>query len=167
MKAYLKYLNINDIQNIELSYLNLPTDIRKHVRSKYNDLHFKQSVIAWSLFFELVKKHLAVDNIEIEFSENGKPFVKDNLFYFSISHSSNYVAIVISSVNIGVDVQEMKRNRDYDYLCKLEVAAKLKDQSIFKCKEEDTLGIFYYNFDLIQNFKLLVGSYSKLEIEVL
>ena len=167
MKTYLKYIKISDFDNIELNYLNLPDNVRSHVRSKKNELHFKQSVIAWSLLFLLGKNLYNIDNFEIMFSENGKPSVVGNSFYFSISHSSDYVAVTLSKCSVAVDIQEIKRKKDYDYLCKLEVSAKLQDKSIFKCREEDIKGINYYNFNNIKKYVLLVGSYEKLEIEVL
>lgn len=167
MKTYLKYIKLESVQNIELSYLNLPTNIREHIRTKKNELHFKQSVVAWSLVYEIGKKLFNLEQFDVQFSENGKPNVVDNLFYFSISHSNDYVAVVFSSVNVSVDVQETKRNRDYDYLCRLEVSAKLRDKSIFSCKEEDLSGINFYDFKLIKKYKLIVGSFEKLEIDVI
>lgn len=167
MKTYLKYIKLESVQNIELSYLNLPTNIREHIRTKKNELHFKQSVVAWSLVYEIGKKLFNLEQFDVQFSENGKPKVVDNLFYFSISHSNDYVAVVFSSVNVSVDVQETKRNRDYDYLCRLEVSAKLQDKSIFSCKEEDLNGINFYDFKLIKKYKLIVGSFEKLEIDVI
>lgn len=167
MKTYLKYLKIDSIQNIELSYLNLPSNIREHIRTKKNELHFKQSVVAWSLVYELAKQIFNIEDFVVLFSDNGKPYVSDNTFYFSISHSNEYVAVIISHDEIAVDVQELKKNRDYDYLCRLEVSAKLQDKSIFSCKEDDLEGINFYDLDLIKKYKLIVGSYKKLDIEVL
>lgn len=167
MKAYLKYIKLESVQNIELSYLNLPNNIREHIRTKKNELHFKQSVVAWSIVCEFGKKLFNLEQFDVQFSENGKPNVVDDLFFFSISHSNDYVAVVFSLDNVSVDVQEIKRNRDYDYLCRLEVSAKLQDKSIFSCKEEDLNGINFYDFNFIKKYKLIVGSYEKLEIDVI
>lgn len=167
MKAYLKYIKIDSVKNPELSYLHLPNNIREHIRIKKNELHFRQSVVAWSLVYELAKKLFNFEQFEINFSSNGKPSVVEQQFYFSISHSNEYVAVVMSMGEIAVDVQEIKKKRDYDHLCRLEVSAKLLDKSIFSCRDEDMEGINYYSFDLIKKYKLLIGSYDKLEIEVL
>ena len=167
MKTYLKYIKIDSVQNIELSYLNLPSNIREHIRTKKNELHFKQSVIAWSLVYKLADELFNISNFVVQFSENGKPIVPDNSFYFSISHSKDYVVVVLSTDEVGVDVEELKKTRDLDYLCRLEVSAKLKDKSIFSCKEDDLEGINFYDLDLIKKYKLIVGSYKKLDIEVL
>lgn len=167
MKAYIKYLKIDEINNIELAYLNLPSDIRKHVRLKKNELHFRQSVVAWNIVLEYGKKIFNLDEINFSFSENGKPFVTNGLFNFSISHSDEYVAVVLSNTNVGIDIQNMKKNRDYDYLCKLEVSAKLQDKSIFSCSESDIVGVKYYTFDFIKKYMLVVGSLEQLDIVVL
>lgn len=167
MKTYLKYIKIDSVQNIELSYLNLPSNVREHIRTKKNELHFKQSVVAWSLLYELGRKLYQIDDFKIVFSDNGKPSVDDGLFKFSISHSDEYVVLVLSSCNVAVDVQNTKKDRDYDYLCRLEVSAKLKDKSIFKCDEQDLEGINYYDLKLIKKYKLIVGSFEELDIEIL
>lgn len=167
MKTYLTYIKIDQVNRIELSYLNLPANIREHIRQKKNELHFKQSVIAWSIVYNLGKKLFGLERFDVSFSENGKPSVVDDLFYFSISHSKDYVVVVFSSCDVAVDIEEISKKRDYDYLCRLEVSAKLKDKSIFKCTEEDIDGINYYDLDLIKKYKLIVGSFKQLKIEVL
>ena len=44
--------------------------------------------------------------IEIEISFSKKPYVKGGQFHFSISHSGNYVAAIISKKNIvGIDIE--------------------------------------------------------------
>lgn len=48
----------------------------------------------------------------IFFSKNGKPYRKNGLF-FSISHSRNRIALLISSKECGIDIQEVQ-NKDFD-----------------------------------------------------
>lgn len=48
----------------------------------------------------------------IFFSEHGKPYRKNGIF-FSISHSRNRIAVLISSSECGIDIQEVQ-NKDFD-----------------------------------------------------
>jgi len=41
-------------------------------------------------------------------TETGKPFLTDQSYFFSISHSADYVAVIISSKsNVGIDIQDV------------------------------------------------------------
>lgn len=54
---------------------------------------------------------LHVDPSEIHFSYNvaGKPFIDNSDLYFNIAHTDNLIALVISSVEIGIDIEILKR----------------------------------------------------------
>ena len=56
----------------------------------------------------LLLHHLfpTIENIELEKTANGKPYVKGLNEKISISHSGNYVAVLISkSKDVGVDIE--------------------------------------------------------------
>lgn len=40
-------------------------------------------------------------------SENGKPYVKNGAFFFSISHSDEFVCVAISDHEVGIDTQKI------------------------------------------------------------
>ena len=47
--------------------------------------------------------------LEIYYDENGKPFLSDNRYNISMSHSSNYAALYLNQKNFaGVDIQKLK-----------------------------------------------------------
>jgi len=48
-----------------------------------------------------------VDGTEIIYNEDGKPFLKDNSQFISISHSENYIGMVCAPFNIGMDIEEV------------------------------------------------------------
>ncbi len=62
----------------------------------------------------LDKKYNIVDEILVE---NGKPHLKNNPIYFSISHSKFLVGIAFDKLPIGLDI-EYKRKRDYKAILK-------------------------------------------------
>lgn len=61
----------------------------------------------------ILRKMLAYFNIkmpEIYTTSNGKPYFKDSNIFFNYSHSKNYVACVISTYEVGIDIEEINRN---------------------------------------------------------
>lgn len=57
-----------------------------------------------------------------------KPVIAGNLFYFSISHSKDIVAVAFDKFNIGLDIEYMKE-RNFDKIAKyLKINTKNKDE---------------------------------------
>jgi 4'-phosphopantetheinyl transferase len=75
-------------------------------------------------------------NIEILKNKLGKPYIKDNPFYFNISHSEDYYIMAISHQNIGIDIQK-------------HVLLKPKIINRFTLEEKD-----YINNDIIKFYDL-------------
>ena len=46
------------------------------------------------------------DNLTVLTDKNGKPYIKNNPFYFSLSHSGDYAVCAISDTPIGVDIEQ-------------------------------------------------------------
>lgn len=49
-------------------------------------------------------------NDDIMVAKNGKPHFTTTKMSFNISHSGNYVVIVVSEFNIGIDIQRMEKH---------------------------------------------------------
>lgn len=58
------------------------------------------------IYYKIYNKNLDFKNILR--NENGKPYLKNNEFYFNISHCKNYICIGISKFEIGVDIEEKR-----------------------------------------------------------
>lgn len=58
----------------------------------------------------LTKKLLTEEGIlsPIESAENGRPYIKDNLRYISISHSNTAVVAAVSDSPVGIDIEQIK-----------------------------------------------------------
>ena len=52
-------------------------------------------------------KENGIEDFEIVVGENGKPFLKSGEMLFNISHCAEGVAVVIDTVPVGIDVQEI------------------------------------------------------------
>lgn len=70
--------------------------------------------------------------------DNGKPYISGNR-YFNISHSGDFVAIVFSNQEIGVDVEEMKEINVKELTCYLH-----PDERKWIMENTEYLNRFYY-----------------------
>lgn len=63
----------------------------------------KESALAWAIVRMLCKRRGVPP--EFTFGAKGKPFVKGNPFYFSISHSNGFVLVAESDHPLGADTE--------------------------------------------------------------
>lgn len=75
--------------------------------------------IAYSLLDKMLNK-IGITNYEFVKNENGKPFLKDNGVFFSISHADGLCAVCISDTEIGIDCEKI----DQAYAKKIEAFSK-------------------------------------------
>ncbi|MFL2075907.1 4'-phosphopantetheinyl transferase family protein [Marinilactibacillus psychrotolerans] len=68
----------------------------------------KRCILGELLLHYSVKRILGYKNHELEIYQEkyGKPYVKDNIVYFNISHSGEYVMCAISSKELGIDIEK-------------------------------------------------------------
>ena len=97
----LTLLNINELKpKAEELLRGLPEDLqRKALRYRKEDDQLR-SIGSSFLLLKASKGH------EIHYSPEGKPFV-DREFYFSISHSGDYVVLAECDSPVGVDVERV------------------------------------------------------------
>ena len=73
----------------------------------------------------LVKYHLYDD---IFYNGYGKPYLKGNRLYFNISHCDNYIVLVISDKEVGVDIQKITfREKILNHICTLKEKELIKN----------------------------------------
>ena len=61
------------------------------------------------LLLEYALNDVGEKNREVLEDENGKPYLKDGDVYFSISHSGNIAACVVSKYLVGCDVEKVRK----------------------------------------------------------
>lgn len=95
---------------------------------------------------KVLKKMMDYFNLklpEIYTTPNGKPYFKDSNIFFNYSHSKNYVACVISTYEVGIDIEETNRdisdeiaekylNKEKDNLKRIETWVKKEAYSKLK-----------------------------------
>ncbi len=52
-------------------------------------------------------RNKTIGEIEIDYNEDGKPFLVDSNEFISISHSQNFVGILKASFDVGLDIEEI------------------------------------------------------------
>ncbi len=57
----------------------------------------------------LSKENIIVTKPLVYEYKGTKPYLKDYLYYFNISHSSDYIVLVISDQEVGVDIEKIKK----------------------------------------------------------
>ena len=90
------YLSIKKKSEVKINDLKFPDFIKRDENKK-----------AFSLLFEMFN-YLGLDiNInDIYYSNNGKPYIKDSTIKFNYSHSKNYIACSVSSIEMGIDIED-------------------------------------------------------------
>ena len=131
------YLNI-----LDLNYEEFCKDRKSYVDSIKDDKRKAQSVLVWKLLTHVT----AGEIIEFGVTDEGEWYDKNGKVYFSLSHSNNIVAVAISNLPVGVDVEKccdkitkIKRRFDYVHDDSLTLTENLTKQwtieeSAFKAK---------------------------------
>ena len=136
------------------SFDRLLKSAKQYRREKIDKLTLKKSKYL-SLAVELLIRKACEDfginylEEEIVFNENGKPSFKSSSYFFNTSHSGNYALCVISDVEVGCDIEEIK-----------EYKAKVADRC-FTLKEKEYLKVSSNKDELFYRFWTLKESFMK------
>ncbi|MGL5258872.1 MAG: 4'-phosphopantetheinyl transferase family protein [Lachnospiraceae bacterium] len=112
MSCQIYVANISSLEKEELFELHLKkmNKDRKNKIKKLKHKKDKMRALAAGIILEKALIEFGCENFEIEYDQNGKPFLpyEDNL-HFSLSHSGEYVSCVVSNYLVGIDIQEEKK----------------------------------------------------------
>ena len=112
MNVYVSFMNASIFEYKKLyqqTYDSLP-EIRKNKVDQYKNEKDKiLSVMSWYLLKEgLLELGTTISKYELCVKEDGKPYLKNCPYEFSISHSGEYACVAISLSPVGVDIQEQR-----------------------------------------------------------
>lgn len=175
------YINLEDVTVIiNNDLLRLISYTRMEKIKAYNDNEKKElSLYAGLLTRMILEKEyfITFENTQIEHNEFGKPYLLNEGIQFSISHTTKAIVCAFSYHNIGVDIENNKRNNIQKYIKNVNSKFKLnlnvynffenwtKIEAYFKCLGE---GIRFDNLmvesDKLSFFKIdnySISIYSK------
>lgn len=67
--------------------------------------------LAARFLLKYLYKDFPVDGVEL--TENGKPYLQGDEYFFSISHSKNYAAVIVSEIkNVALDIEMLDNKVD-------------------------------------------------------
>lgn len=98
----------NDIDDGKMDELLslIPSEKRAKIEKIKNAIDKKLSIYALALAIKITGKS------DILYTENGKPYFKDNDLYFSIAHTKNAIALAVSEKPIGVDIEKIRDTKN-------------------------------------------------------
>lgn len=111
MKALFQIIDKRNYRNIELDESFLcPRDLDRYKNISNNAKKFE--FLLGRNFLRCLLENFENKNydiLELEFSENDKPSLKNSNIHFNLSHSNNYLVMLLSENPCGVDLQKLEK----------------------------------------------------------
>lgn len=114
-----RYLNINELNIEEISKKVSKERIDRAAKLKH-ETDRKRSISVEYLLNEMIKETYPEIKtpVILSYDEKGKPHLNDDSIYFSLSHSGDYVACIISDKPCGIDIERHSDRREYEKIAK-------------------------------------------------
>lgn len=111
-------------QDYAFMYSLLPASRKQKIQEKTIKNDKKIAIFEYFLVKKLLKLKKCPD---FEYSQNGKPFIKNK--HFSISHSNNFLVVATAKNEIGVDVQKVVEYKENlaKHICNQKEYNKIKN----------------------------------------
>lgn len=103
-----------------------------HIAAKKHPFVRSASLTAWNLLARILKQLGFSTLPRVNFARSGKPFFPDAPLYFSISHSANMSAVLVSDAPCAVDIERIIP----------ETAAKLADRCLSGSEKAQKIDFF-------------------------
>ena len=151
-------------------YLNWISVLPEEKQKKIQDIRKEKdrfcSVIGYMLAVKVINENYGIAKSEIEFffDGNGKPFVKNEGIFISISHSDDLVICAVSDKVIGVDIEKIRNVnlRTVRKFCteeeKIYIFGKVPDESSFENVSDNILLRFFEIWTKKEAYGKMLGS---------
>lgn len=113
MKIY--YAEITPLYNKEAfhDYLEkLPDSFRCKIKNINNKEKAVASLGAYTLLSMALKKVGGSDEVQLSYTQNGKPFIKGADICFNLSHSKDYAVCVVDEREVGIDIEKVRKVKE-------------------------------------------------------
>ena len=86
---------------------------REQIKKIVNKKRLKQAIMGEFMLKNLLQKeNISYQNTDFEINKFGKPYIKDSSIFFNISHSYDYIIVVTSHKEIGVDIEKIRKTKE-------------------------------------------------------
>lgn len=105
-----KYAFLNDVETSKIEDFLLSADetLKNHISRYKKQDDLKRSALGYYLVTKAYKELAGSIAPPILFTDNGKPYFKNDNIHFSISHSNDLSVCALSDKEIGVDTEKIK-----------------------------------------------------------
>lgn len=112
--AVVYILNANKLTTDISRYDNINNKRLEKIKKSTNQLFIKEQLGSNLLLNDILENNYFKDInlLEYVYNESGKPYLKDDNLYFSLSHSNGIVALTVSKEEIGLDIELIKPVKD-------------------------------------------------------
>lgn len=112
--AVVYILNANKLTTDISRYDNIDNKRLEKIKKSNNTLFIKEQLGSNLLLNDILENNYFKDInlLEYVYNESGKPYLKDDNLYFSLSHSNGIVALTVSKEEIGLDIELIKPVKD-------------------------------------------------------
>ena len=147
------------------SFNKLLLSVKQYRRDKINKLSLKESKYL-SLGVELLIRKACEDfgidylSEEIEIGEYGKPSFKHSKYFFNTSHSGKYALCVISDVEVGCDIEEIK-----EYKQRVAQRFFTEKENNYLQITNDKEGLFYRLWTLKESYMKCIGKGFRMNLQ--
>ncbi len=146
-----------EFQRVREELLTLiPEPARKKITAFYRMADVQRSLFGELLLRRVLCEKLKIRNMDlrIDFEEKGKPFIQNYPLHFNLSHSGVWVVVAFSGQPVGIDVEQIKKNR-------LEVARRFfteeEFQNLMNTPGPERSAYFYTLWTLKESYLKAIG----------
>ena len=105
-KAEIAVWQVTETEDELRNLVSVPTDELEEISLYRNESHRKQKLAVRALLNEVFE-----DKMYLNHHDNGKPYLENSVTNISITHTENYVAIIISDDDeLGIDIESLDRD---------------------------------------------------------
>lgn len=105
-KAEIAIWHVTETEEELLSITSVPTDELEEISLFRNESHRKQKLAVRALINEVFEEKMYLNH-----HDNGKPYLENCATNISITHTDNYVAIIIhEEEEVGIDIESLERD---------------------------------------------------------
>ena len=105
-KAEIAVWQVTETEDELRNLVSVPTDELEEISLYRNESHRKQKLAVRALLNEMFEEKMYLNH-----HDNGKPYLENSVTNISITHTENYVAVIISDDDeLGIDIESLDRD---------------------------------------------------------